>query len=588
MRYIKSIKRYGVVVADTDTDSLIMYSNLYEDKDKGITEIRPTNMLTEDIAGYFPSHKLTGKMKNTYAVVDPDDLINHIKQYMVFPEDKDWLFNIVNNKASTVLAHDIKGVFTGHHGEHIPLLFDSSEMGIAVTTRGGVIARFKTASDVFRAVQIVFPEYSIAPWPFEDYKSCELYEGGLRVYLSRGYRDEEQMYIKREADNLISIRTNKSSTVFSYCPDMDVITMQTDKGGGINDLSDYVFDAGTGLYVRRFDEDNYQFATPLRDLEKPVSEGYNFLHRYNPYAGANGLASLYNWTRRYDDDIDAEGIFTKNVNGVALNYNYEFIFNDNPYVAVTRFRLTGVEHGRYMVTDTITGNKYTVNDIAKIVSPYEYVFPMKYSLEDYARIRLGLIAAINDKQIRRNIQLRLNFLGFALDFDSVVAIEINIPNSLLPLFDGLKVSSYQRERGYDCHYDRFCIIRTEQDHFDLFRITSNYCHNSEESAENIYPVIGTDCSYLRTSKNMTLRNSDSYISSQAMHYIEVNDDSATYYDIIEHKEMRGKFYNLDCALNGRQEGLFIGKSLVDVILNRLNLTEVKYGYETYLCPASNN
>ena len=156
---------------------------------------------------------------------------------------------------------------------------------------------------------------------------------------------------------------------------------------------------------------------------------------------------------------------------------------------------------------------------------------------------------------------------------------------MVPLFDGLHAPSYQHERGYG-HYDRFCIIRTEQDHFDLFRITSNYHRNFEESDENIYPVIGTDCSYLRMGKNMKLWNSSSYISSQAMHYIEVNDDSATYYDIIEHKEMHGKFY--DCALNGRQEGLFIGESLVDAVLNRLNLTKVEEEGETYLCPASNN
>lgn len=558
MRYIKNIKKHGVVVADTDTDSLILYSDKQCDKVEGITELRPTSMLTEDIAGYFPSHMLTGEMKNTYAGVYPYDLINHIKQYMVFPEDKDWLFNIVNNKASTILAHDIKGVLTNPQGDCTPLLFDSSEMGIAVTEHGGIIARFKTASGKFRAVQIVYVKRDI------DYKYCKLYEGGLLVYY-----DAEQMYIKREADNLISIRTNRSSTVFSYCQDMDVITMQTNEGGGINDLSDYVFDDGTGLYVRRFDDCSYQFATPLRDLEEPVSKGYSFLHRYNPYGCANnGLVSLYNWTRRYDDDIDVGRVFTKNVNGVALNYNYEFIFNDNHDAVATRFRLTGVENGYYMATDTITGNKYTVDDIVKRVPPYEYVFNIKYSLEDYAKIRLGLIDAINDKQTRRNIQLRLNFLGFALDFDSAVAIEINIPHSLVYLFDGL--ISYDKNAR---HYDNFCIIRTEQDHFDLYRITSNHYRtlnfNDETFDERIYPVINTDCSYLTIGKNMTLWYSNDYIGSQAMHYIEVNDDSATYYDVFEHKKMRGQF----CNLADTREGFFIGDSLVDAVLNRLNLDE---------------
>ena len=583
MKYIQDIIRHCPIVVDTDTGEKTIYNDYPNDWTDSTASIKPVSMLTEDIAGYFPTHTLNCDVQPTYAIVDPDDLISHIKQYMVFPEDKDWLFNIMKNKASTVLAHDIKGVLTDPQGKCIPLLFDSSEMGIAVTKRAGIIARFKTASGAFRAVLIVYTKHDSDYFP----EYCKLYEGGLLIYYGG-----EQMYIKRETDNLISIRTNTSSTVFSYCPDMDVITMQTDKGGYINNLSDYFFDDGTGLYVRRFDECNYQFATPLKDLEKPVSEGYNLFHRYNCYASSyysiNGLASLYNWTRRYDDDIDAEQVFKKNVNGVALNYNYEFIFNDNPYVAVARFRLTGVENGHYMVTDTITGSRYTVNDIAKIVSPYEYVFPMKYSLEDYVRIRLDLIAAINDKQIRRNIQLRLNFLGFALDFDSAVAIEINIPNSLRPLFDGLKVSSYRHERGYDCHYDRFCIIRTEQDHFDLFRITGNYQHKSEESDENIYPVIGTDCSYLRMGKSMTLWNSSSYISSQAVHYIEVNGDSATYYDLIEHKEMRGKFYNFDYALDGRQGGIFIGESLVDVVLNRLNLTKVNKDGDTYLCSARNN
>lgn len=581
MRYIVDIKKFGVVVADTDTDGLILYSDKYYNRPEGIikaeriTEIRPTNMLTEDIAGYFPSHMLSGEMQNTYAIVDPDDLINHIKQYMVFPEDKDWLFNIVNNKASTVLAHDIEGVLTRTQIGCILPVFDSSEMGIAVTERAGVIARFKTASGAFRAVQIAYADHATADWPQSVYKCCQLCGGGLLVYLLKGESNAEKMYIKREADNLISIRLNsslhRSSTVFSYCPDMDVITMQTDGCGGItdgcggiNDLSDYVFDEGTGLYVRCFDEDYYQFATPLRDLEKPVSKGYNFLQRRGHDTCINGLASLYNWARMYNADIGRGRYLTKSVNGVALNYNYEFIFNDNYDVAVARFRLTGVENGHYMVTDTITGNKYTIEDIDKRLSPYEYVFDRKYSLEDYAAIRLGLIAAINDKQIRRNIQLRLNFLGFALDFDSAVAIEI--PNKMFALF-GEPIPYNKNDRHNGRYYDRFCIIRTEQDHFDLFRITSNYYRNindgSEKDDEHIYPVINTDCSYITINKNMTLWNSDNYIGSQAMHYIEVNGDSATYYDLLEHKGMHGQFYNLDDT----QEGSFIGESLVSYALS---------------------
>lgn len=579
MRYIADIEKHGVVVADTDTDSLILYSDEYCNKFEGTTELRPTCMLTEDIAGYFPSHMLTGEMQNTYAIVHPDDLINHIKQYMVFPEDKDWLFNIVNNKASTVLAHDIKGVFmdTGSQGEYcIPLVFDSSEMGIAVTERAGVIARFKTASGAFRAVQIAYVDHDTAKWPQRVFKCCQLYDGGLLVYLLKGESNGEKMYIKREADNLISIRLysrlHRSSTVFSYCPDMDIITMQTDggtagEGGVINDLSDYVFDDGVGLYVRCFDNNYYQFATPLRGLEKPVSEGYSFLHRYNYYeVYVNGIASLYNWTRLADERIDAGQIYTKNVNGVALNYNYEYIFNDNYDAAVVRFRLTGVENGHYMVTDTITGSKYTVDDIAKRVLPCEYIFDAKYSLEDYAKIRLGLIDVINDKQIRRNIQLRLNFLGVALDFDSAVAIEIDIPDSLFSLI-GMLAPTHKKDKDWDDgdYYDKFCIIKTEQDHFDLFRITCNrhwrLSHGSKKGGKRIHPVVNIDCSYLETRAD--LLNSDDYTGSryQAMHYIEVNDDSATYCDLLKHKEMHGQFYNLE----GTQEGSFIGESLVSAL-----------------------